>query len=305
MLKMRSCLVLLFLFSTLASPHAKAQEEASPLRENEVTPATLQAEEAALLSLINTTDSNLPVQNADSTFRAENREILSPEAQEENDTLAEARKLLPTPASDQPQEELALTIDTQQQTIESLKASKATLEKRLLGVEQKLGQVLAKLEKTHDDLLLAETEVERLSHIIEKRNIKSIQTIQRKANIVESPSKAEMLHRSKLEEHVKDTPTKAESMTDMSQKLSIATVTAKKANLRTGPGLNNSVLLTVSQRSRLVVEMRRGNWYRVIAPTGERAWISGTVIHFGPEVDARPNPIMRIRGFHDATADAS
>ena len=62
--------------------------------------------------------------------------------------------------------------------------------------------------------------------------------------------------------------------------MQIAVVTADKVHLRTGPGKENSPLMAVTKGTRLAVETKNGDWYRVIAPTGARAWVSSDVISF-------------------------
>jgi hypothetical protein len=65
------------------------------------------------------------------------------------------------------------------------------------------------------------------------------------------------------------------------QDLQVATVAVDKAELRLGPGNNNSALMTLSRGSRLAVEARQGEWYRVFAPNGQRAWIRASLVRFG------------------------
>lgn len=58
----------------------------------------------------------------------------------------------------------------------------------------------------------------------------------------------------------------------------IVQVTVPKAVLRSGPGVENSAVMTVTKGSRLTVEERRGSWYRVVSPNGGRAFISSDVV---------------------------
>jgi hypothetical protein len=39
--------------------------------------------------------------------------------------------------------------------------------------------------------------------------------------------------------------------------------------------------MTVAQGTRLAIEMQNGDWYRVIAPSGARAWVSRDVLDIG------------------------
>ena len=62
----------------------------------------------------------------------------------------------------------------------------------------------------------------------------------------------------------------------------IVTVRAGSAFLRSGPSTADSPLMRVSKGTRLAVETKKGDWYRVIAPNGQRTWINKDVI--GPAV---------------------
>ncbi len=55
-------------------------------------------------------------------------------------------------------------------------------------------------------------------------------------------------------------------------------VIADKANLRGEPGDEHSPIMTVRKGSRLLVETKEGNWYRVIAPDGRRAYVRSDVV---------------------------
>jgi len=83
----------------------------------------------------------------------------------------------------------------------------------------------------------------------------------------------------------------------------VATVTVEKAHLRTGPSKDNSPLMTVLRGTRLAIETRKGSWYRVISPTGVRAWISSDVVSFGSTPDSGPTRTIRIRGFDSSLED--
>ncbi len=65
---------------------------------------------------------------------------------------------------------------------------------------------------------------------------------------------------------------------DLGRDAMIVTVKTPSAYLRTGPSLEHSPLMTISQGTRLVVETRQGDWYRVIAPNGQRTWINKEVL---------------------------
>lgn len=274
-------------------------DERSHTQENSygLTNASLKAQEEMLLNLL-ATDTPSPKPKADSEAPSSPDYATNTDSQMEEALLA-ARALVPSPEETEQQKGLLETVQSQRETIDSLTSSKLSLENRLRVAESKLTEVIKQLEQTREDLLLAETEVERLSYVIEKRNIHKIRTIQgRSTQSAAAIATGEVMPKKEASPLTSNSPSQESSR----EQISIATVTAQKANLRTGPGLNNSVLLTVSKNSRLVVESRQGDWYRIIAPTGERAWISGTVIHFGKNGSGHPNEILRIKGVSGLSA---
>lgn len=282
----------------LTAPAMPVSAEETPQTHGDrygITNASLKAQEEMLLNSLaaDATDRGL---KADPQIPSGSpNPVLNTELQTE-EALVAARALVPSPKDTKQQREMLDAVKSQRETIDSLNGSKLSLEKRLRAVESRLSDVLKELEQTREDLLLAETEVERLSYVIEKRNIHKIRTIQARSTRDASPVD--------LRSEASANPLltgNAPSQGHSGEQISIATVTAQKANLRTGPGLNNSVLLTVSKNSRLVVESRQGDWYRIIAPTGERAWISSTVIHFGENASGHPNSILRVKGISSSS----
>lgn len=75
----------------------------------------------------------------------------------------------------------------------------------------------------------------------------------------------------------------------------IATVAADRAPLFVGTDPEDVVLMTLPRRVRVAIESRRGGWYQVVAPGGERAWMRGTDLVFGPGQTSSPTRIVRIR----------
>lgn len=86
--------------------------------------------------------------------------------------------------------------------------------------------------------------------------------------------------------------------------LQIATVAVVKAELRLGPGRNHSALMEVARGTRLAVEARQGEWYRVFAPNGQRAWISSDMVTFGGAARNAPDAsTVRVKGFSSSIED--
>lgn len=162
-----------------------------------------------------------------------------------------------------------------------------------LELEQKISQekmsaIAKELDETRNRLMIAETQVERLSSIIESRG-RDITT--RKSNSLEAPETrpAPPLYKPRVESSAAD--------------MQVATVIVDKAHLRTGPGRENSPLMAITKGTRLAVETRSGDWYRVIAPSGVRAWVSSDVVAFGIDPMMNPSKAGITKGFDSSTEE--
>jgi hypothetical protein len=72
----------------------------------------------------------------------------------------------------------------------------------------------------------------------------------------------------------RNTSTRGSSNTDVA----IVEVIAGKVNLRSGPGPEHAPVMHVQRGSRLTVEAKEGEYYRVLSPTGTRAYISAEFV---------------------------
>ena len=161
---------------------------------------------------------------------------------------------------------------------------------------QKILELYTELENKKKQLILVETEVERLSEVIEKRNRAELGNgVSPSPNIV---NKNAVHQRQQIQMRKPINDLEAEKA-DMP----IAVVIVNKANLRAGPSLKDSPLLEVSKGTRLVVETRQGAWYRVMAPNGKRAWVSSDVVNFGPNANSKPSFTTRIKGYNQDVED--
>lgn len=151
---------------------------------------------------------------------------------------------------------------------------------KLKAAEAKIASLSQELEDSRNRLLIAETEVDRLSRVIEAKKNSDL-SIGRSSSAAKAPQ--------------------APRGQDDTQ---IATVVADKAFLRSGPGKNNSPLMSVSQGTRLAVEIQQGGWYRVISPTGARAWVDGEVVVFGANPSDGPTQTVKVRGFGSSVDEA-
>jgi hypothetical protein len=182
-----------------------------------------------------------------------------------------------------------------------------TLKSTLNQQEQYIASLKAKLAKQRDELLMAEAEVERLSKLMNvKRQNTLSATTGLKLNTSTTQSEVKPEEIKKVTYSIQDARKAAASKAQaekMTPDMTIATVKSTKANLRTGPGKNNSPLMAVSKGTRLAVELRQGDWYRVISPTGMRAWVSADVVSFGSDRFSEPTRTMKIKGYSSAAEE--
>lgn len=178
--------------------------------------------------------------------------------------------------------------DVSRKELESLKSSNSQLNRKLTQTQSKLTESEKKLKEAKDRLMMAEAEVQRLSQLLDRRGMDGLSRTRPPAAVASRPAVRA----------VANAPTRS------SEDLPIATVIVDKANLRTGPGTDNSALMSVSKGTRLVVETRNGSWYRVFAPNGARAWITGDVLSFtNPNsAPAGVGTALRVRAY-DASAE--
>lgn len=160
--------------------------------------------------------------------------------------------------------------------------------KKVADLQAKLAQKERELEETRNRLLIAETQVERLSGLLEKINKQKVASYLGN----EKAPQAQAVSRSVNSNNV----SQANSATSSDGTL-IGTVTSQKAFLRSGPSKDDSPIMSVSKGTRLVVETRNSNWYRVITPTGGRAWIATEMLGFGPGNSGDSGSALKIGGY--------
>lgn len=186
----------------------------------------------------------------------------------------------------------------QKKTISGLKETNESLAHKVQSADQRYAELKQRYDETQNRLMVAETEIERLSSMLDARNKSNLSRLlgDREKKIAESA--LPIAAKASLASRAVDVTA---GPTDSPSDVSIATVIADKVNLRTGPGKDNSPLMAVSKGTRLVVETRSGSWLRVVAPTGTRAWISSDVVDFGPGgTTSGGERTVRIRGYDDS-----
>ncbi len=167
-------------------------------------------------------------------------------------------------------------IQTLQEQLAKTKREVSSLEAKL----QDQGQLVAgipglrrQLQEAKNQLLMKETEMQMLQ---KSGSTKSVASAEPKP-VAESAVKQKMLDqvmersgRIAGEETVRGKSRESDVL--------IVEVRAPKANLRSGPGNEHAPIMQLQRGARLTVEQREGDWYRVIAPTGARAYVTADVV---------------------------
>lgn len=182
-----------------------------------------------------------------------------------------------------------------QEPVKVTAPSQHTALKRELEASQKrVGELERQLEEVRGQLTMAETELSRLSSIAEARSRANLGL----ASAQESP-KAMVRP---AQPAIPRAP-QAEPMPS-SADLEIVTVAVDKADLRLGPGKSHSPLMSVARGARLAVEVRQGEWLRVFAPNGQRAWIYAGSVTFGSRSGSSGRTsAVKVRGYSSSLED--
>lgn len=148
-------------------------------------------------------------------------------------------------------------------------------DKELANAKAKIAKLSKELDETRSRLIIAETEVERLNASIEQRNRDSLRAM----NVTSSPPRAR-INPAEIEPlHNNDeAPVIGDKMTSS---IPVATVIVQKLSLKVGPNASSSTLMHVNEGTRLPIEGSQGGWYRVVAPSGARAWIPAAGVTIG------------------------
>lgn len=172
------------------------------------------------------------------------------------------------------------------------------LKRELEASQRRVAHLERQLEEVRGQLTMAETELSRLATISEARNRASLGRPTSTTPRSGATESASLVAKTRLDTpHIEPTPASSADLT-------IATVDVEKAELRLGPGKNHSSLMTVAKGSRLAVEARQGEWLRVFAPNGQRAWIQSQLVTFGSKGGARTaSTATRVHGYSSSLED--
>jgi len=187
----------------------------------------------------------------------------------------------------------AIKADLKRQTDSAAKFKKKSddLSDQLGKAEAKIKSLEQELTEARNRLIISETEVERLSGLM----VTTVRSSKSLAKLDSIPSGGTGAPRAAA---VVQSRRPAEQQP--AEEMPVATVVVEKANLRTGPGNEHSPLMSVTRGTRLLVEIRRGEWYRIISPSGTRAWVSADVVAFGSSAQASPTKTVKVKAFDPA-----
>ena len=172
----------------------------------------------------------------------------------------------------------------------------AAMKRELEASHKRVAELERQLEEVKGQLTMAETELSRLATISEARNRASFGRVPAPANAASTQQASQPKARLEVPA-IEPTPSGAADLT-------IATVDVEKAELRLGPGKNHSALMTVAKGSRLAVEARQGEWLRVFAPNGQRAWILAKLVTFGSKTSSKnTTSTVRVHGYSSSLED--
>ena len=195
-----------------------------------------------------------------------------------------------------------LTNNSQESKTATLKAKQAigALEEKIATSENEAQDLRRQLSEAKSALAAAELEISRLSSIIQESsrarlNVGEAQKLGRPSDIRANDTKAKTAD-------VKPLNVASESSLatgqDLNSDVQVATIAVDKADLRLGPGRNHSALMSLRRGSRLAIEARQGEWYRVFAPNGQRAWIHSSLVRFGDgAASLNDGSSVKVRGY--------
>jgi hypothetical protein len=171
-----------------------------------------------------------------------------------------------------------------QESISQLRTTNALLRSQLEQREMQVSALTKQVKELQSQLTLAEVEVERLSSVMDASTRATLGRMNMPAVAPRNTAKPAFDARAANPVLATERPPRVVGDVQppaADTNLEVATVVAPKADLRLGPGMNHSALLSLPGGSRLAVEMRQGEWLRVFAPSGERAWINSSLVRFG------------------------
>lgn len=143
-------------------------------------------------------------------------------------------------------------------------------DQELENAKKRIAQLQKELSDTKGKLILAEQEVERLTYALDQRNKEALSAM----NVPTGASKARL--------NPKDLQPLGDVISDkMTSPIPVGTVISQRLSLKVAPNNSSSTIMTVEAGTKLPIEGNQGGWYRVVAPSGVRAWIPSGGVTLG------------------------
>jgi hypothetical protein len=177
----------------------------------------------------------------------------------------------------------------------------AAIQTRMVDNEAELRDLRRELANAKSELAAAEMEISRLSAIIQDASRARLSIGDSSSSQTVKPAAKPVVYAPAVKPNttVRTLPeAAAPAAQNPTSDLQVATIAVDKADLRLGPGKNHSALMSLRRGSRLAVEARQGEWYRVFAPNGQRAWIHSSLVRFGDgAASLNDGSSVQVRGY--------
>lgn len=166
----------------------------------------------------------------------------------------------PTPVKVQPKANLGVQASNNSaNAIRKLNEENARLQNQVSALLQEQKNNLAEIDRLQVQIMVAETQVEKLNRIIDEQS--------------GNPDNSNRYYRGSAPE--------ADPQDSAAQQLLYATVIANTVTPRTGPGSSYSPISSLNRGDQVPVEGKQAGWYQVLLPSGAKAWIHSAFLKIG------------------------
>lgn len=184
--------------------------------------------------------------------------------------------------------------------IAQLKSENEMLKTELEKTREKVSSLNQEVDAARSELVVAETEMNRLLALTPLK-ASTKRSIVPEVREVRNDQRAMVIPSSSAKQQMQVTES---AMPERGAPYPVATVSASSAELRLGPGASFAILTRLPEGARVAVEMRKGEWYRVFSPAGERAWIHSGAVIFGDKVSPmNDSSSARVKGYQSSAED--
>ena len=158
----------------------------------------------------------------------------------------------------------------------------AAIESQLIKSQAAVKSSNDKLSETKNRLLLAETEVERLSSILESRGLLAVNPNKQRGKIhTEEKTEDNSYEKEPVAEKNIQRGKPLGITSDASHDMPIGSIKNEGTWLYESPASSAKPVQLLKGNDKIAIETRAAGWARVVAPNGVRGWIKGTSIAMG------------------------